>query len=120
LAGRFHEIVVDEAQDCAPLELEVLARLRAAGIRVTMVCDMDQSIYAFRDDERTHLETFANTYAPENRLTLTGNFRSSPAICSFAASLRTSRVADTPSGPMRELSDPIDLSLQWSHRIAGY
>src|ERR1039458_1462000 len=82
LAGRFQEIVVDEAQDCNPNDLEVLAWLRASGIRVTMVCDMDQSIFGFRDGERTHLEAFADTYLPENRLTLTGNFRSSPAICS--------------------------------------
>jgi hypothetical protein len=68
---------------------------------------MDQSIYAFRDGDRTHLEAFANTYAPENRLNLTGNFRSSPAICSLAASLRSKPDADTPLGLTKEITDPI-------------
>lgn len=109
MSARFQEIVVDEAQDCNPLDLEVLTWLRSHGIRVTLVCDMDQSIYAFRDGARTHLEAFANTYEETNRLTLTGNFRSSPAICSLGASLRIREDADIPLGPAREVTHPVAL-----------
>ena len=107
IAGRFEEIIVDEAQDCNPLDLDVLAWLRSQGIRVTVVCDMDQSIYGFRDGERAHLVAFAETYANENRLTLTGNFRSSSAICSLAASLRTRGTPDVPVGMSATLAHPI-------------
>jgi len=119
LAGRFQEIVVDEAQDCNPLDLELLAWLRGNGIRVTMVCDMDQSIFAFRDGDRTHLETFANTYAAGNRLMLTGNFRSSPAVCSLAASLRTRTAADTASGPAREITHPIAIYVYGGRTVSA-
>jgi hypothetical protein len=120
LAGRFQEIVVDEAQDCNPNDLEVLAWLRASGIRVTMVCDMDQSIFGFRDGERTHLEAFADTYLPENRLTLTGNFRSSPAICSLAASLRSGIDSDIPSGPAHEITVPIALYPYVGRKVSSH
>jgi DNA helicase-2/ATP-dependent DNA helicase PcrA len=68
---------------------------------------LDQSIYAFRDGERTHLEAFAETYAAANRLALTGNFRSSPAICSLAASLRGATTADVSCGPTQNVDHPV-------------
>jgi ATP-dependent DNA helicase UvrD/PcrA len=109
IAGRFREIIVDEAQDCNPLDLEILSWLRSHGIRVTLVCDMDQSIYAFRDGERMHLERFAQSYRIEDRLTLTGNFRSSPAICNLAASLRRNTTSDTSLGDSRDIEHPISI-----------
>jgi hypothetical protein len=107
IAGRFEEIIVDEAQDCNPSDLEVLTWLRKHGVRVTLVCDMDQSIYAFRDGEREHLERFASTYAAANRLSLTGNFRSAPAICSLAASLRSRPTPDDSLGATASLDHPV-------------
>lgn len=107
ISGRFQEIIVDEAQDCNPLDLEVLSWLRRHGVKVTLVCDMDQSIYAFRDGDRRHLEDFAESYRAEDRLTLTGNFRSSRAICLLAASLRGRVDSDTPLGDAREVATPI-------------
>ncbi len=65
---------------------------------------MDQSIYAFRDGERIYLERFATTYADDNRLPLTGNFRSTNAICSLAASLRSNGTPDTALGPNASLN----------------
>lgn len=107
LSARFQEIIVDEAQDCNPSDLEVLTWLRSNGIPVTLVCDMDQSIYAFRYGERVHLERFAETYRAEDRLSLTGNFRSTPAICALAASFRSRSAPDVALGTNASLTHPI-------------
>ena len=88
IAARFHELIVDEAQDCNPLDLELLTWLRGHGLRVTMVSDVDQAIYGFRQGDPANLSTFAATYNAASNLELSGNFRSSPAICGCAATLR--------------------------------
>lgn len=111
LSSRFQEIIIDEAQDCDPLDLEVLNWLRGHGIKVTFVCDVDQSIYGFRDGFQTDLQAalqeYGNGYITENRLTLVGNFRSSPAICSLAASLRLNSTPDVSLGKYRDISYPV-------------
>lgn len=48
LAARFHEVIVDEGQDCNPADLRILAWLRQCGLPVTFVCDPNQAIYEFR------------------------------------------------------------------------
>jgi superfamily I DNA/RNA helicase len=82
LAARFLEVIVDEAQDCNPLDLQILRWLREHGLAVTVVADPDQAIYSFRHGDPTNLRQLATDYVPANRLNLTGNFRSSPAaVC---------------------------------------
>ena len=88
LAARFEEIIVDEGQDCNPLEVEIIHWLRKNKIRVTVLADLDQSIYAFRDGEPEELKKLGTTYGEADRLTLTKNFRSSQVICQLAATLR--------------------------------
>jgi DNA helicase-2/ATP-dependent DNA helicase PcrA len=89
LAARFHEIIIDEAQDCNPLDLEILAWLRQHGLRMSIVCDLDQAIYGFRHGSPADLRAFAEDYNAANRLALSGNFRSTNPICALAATLRT-------------------------------
>lgn len=107
LAARFQEVIVDEAQDCDPFDLAVVSWLRAAGIRVTMVSDIDQSIYAFRDGDPAGLRALNGEYEDANRLGLTGNFRSAPAICTFAATLRGAGNADEALGEYAESQQPV-------------
>jgi superfamily I DNA/RNA helicase len=107
LAGRFHEIIVDEAQDCNPDDLRVLTWLRSHGVRITMVCDMDQSIYKFRHGIPTDINAFRDTYQVTNQKKLTGNFRCSPAICSLAASLRERATTDDSRGTSKDTPHPI-------------
>lgn len=107
LAARFPEVIVDEAQDCNPQELEVLEWLRRSGIRVTMVCDLDQSIFEFRDGSRASIEAVCAQYPQEKRLRLTGNFRSTPAICSCAATLKQGGDVDEALGRHREVVHPV-------------
>lgn len=107
LAGRFHEVIVDEAQDCNPLDVELLAWLRSHGVQVTVVCDPDQAIYAFRNGDPAVLTALGATYSDANHRPLTGNFRSSRPICDLAATLRSNAVPDTPLGETAALLHPI-------------
>jgi DNA helicase-2/ATP-dependent DNA helicase PcrA len=107
LASRFREVIVDEAQDCNPHDLEILAWLKAHGIPVTVVCDPDQAIYGFRYGNPADLAEFSAQYGPENQLRLTGNFRSSPPICALAATLRTRSHPDDALGSNATVNHPV-------------
>lgn len=109
LAARFAEIIVDEAQDCNPCDLDILRWLRENGIPVTVVCDPNQAIYEFRHGEPCHLRAFRDAYAKENRKSLSGNFRSSRPICMLAATLRTDRNSDNPVGETATITHPVKL-----------
>jgi len=109
LAARFDELIVDEAQDCNPLDLHILEWARFHGLPVTMVCDPDQAIYGFRHGSPGDLRDFSTRYDPENRLSLTGNFRSSPPICAMAATLRDRSAPDVAVGPDANVNHPVHI-----------
>ncbi len=109
LAARFHEVMVDEGQDCNPLDLQILSWLRKHGVRVTFVCDPDQAIYEFRKGNPAGIQEFKATYPIESHRKLTGNFRSSPAICKLAATLRTTAQADNSVGDASNVGHPVQL-----------
>jgi superfamily I DNA/RNA helicase len=88
LAGRFREIIVDEAQDCNPVDLKIIAWLRSAGVTIKIICDPNQGIYGFRGGVTDELEAFAGTFAEINHLPMSGNFRSSSYICAAINGLR--------------------------------
>ncbi|PTM40520.1 UvrD-helicase domain-containing protein [Bosea sp. 124] len=89
LAARFAEIIVDEAQDCNPHDLEIISWLRTAGIPIKVICDPHQSIYEFRGGVTDHLFAFRDKFEEEDRLPMTGNFRSNDNICKAIAMLRS-------------------------------
>lgn len=100
LHSRFDELIVDEAQDCSNMDLAILAQLREAGVPLIFVCDPDQAIYEFRGAEPEQVRQFGATLGTRP-VELTGNWRSSPAICRLAATLRPAkygRSADDPIG----------------------
>lgn len=107
IAARFYEVIVDEAQDCNPLDLQLLTWLRGHGLRVTVVSDSDQAIYGFRQGDPTALATFAQAYGAGNNLGFSGNFRSSPAICRFAATLRSRAEPDEALGENASIALPV-------------
>jgi DNA helicase II / ATP-dependent DNA helicase PcrA len=88
LSARFSELIVDEAQDCNPADLEIIRWLRDAGIIVKVICDPHQSIYAFRGGVTEQLIAFGTTFQSQDRLTMRGNFRSSANICKAIVILR--------------------------------
>ena len=112
LAARFREIVVDEAQDCNPSDLEIVEWLRASGIAVKVICDPHQSIYKFRGGVTDELLKFAGRFAAEDRLPMSGNFRSTPAICAAIVALRPPDARanpDEPLGRYKEDRTPVHL-----------
>jgi DNA helicase-2/ATP-dependent DNA helicase PcrA len=88
LAGRFREVIVDEAQDCNPADLEVIQWLRSAGIATKVICDPHQSIYSFRGGVTEELNAFRQTFDECDQLLMCGNFRSSDPICRAIVALR--------------------------------
>lgn len=110
LNGRFREIVVDEAQDCNPADLEIIAWLRTSQIKVKVVCDPNQAIYAFRGGLTDELLKFAETFVGPDQLPMSGNFRSSPAICAAISQLRppaTRSIADLAVGKHKDDPTPV-------------
>ncbi len=107
LAARFYEVIVDEGQDCNPLDLQILSWLRAHGVHVTFVCDPDQAIYEFRNGNPAGIQEFKETYPVESRRGLTGNFRSSPAVCRLAATLRNAGQVDHSVGDTANVEHPV-------------
>lgn len=108
LAARFSEIIVDEAQDCNPADLEIIRWLYDAGIQTKVICDPHQSIYEFRGGVTDQLLTFADTFHKNDQLCMNGNFRSSDNICKAIVMLRAieaRKIIDEPLGPHKhELS----------------
>lgn len=88
LAARFCEVIVDEAQDCNPDDLEIIGWFRTVGIVVKVICDPHQSIYAFRGGVTEQLIAFGLTFDARDRLLMSGNFRSSEHICKSIVALR--------------------------------
>lgn len=104
LAARFCEIVVDEAQDCNPSDLEIIQWLRDAGITTKVICDPHQSIYAFRGGVTEELDAFGQTFDEDDRLSMSGNFRSSDPICRAIVALRPANIGIAPDRALGEYS----------------
>lgn len=109
LAARFHEVIVDEAQDCNSFDCQIINWLRNTGISVSVVADPDQAIYEFRNSNPGELRAIENSYDPLNRLSLTGNFRGSAPICNIAATLRDRAEPDRSLGETAVIKEPIHI-----------
>ncbi|KQN14089.1 UvrD-helicase domain-containing protein [Sphingomonas sp. Leaf30] len=112
LAARFREIIVDEAQDCNPADLDVVQWLRDSGITVKVICDPNQSIYKFRGGVTDELDRFAERFEESERLPMSGNFRSTPAICSAIVALRPPAArgaVDQALGPLKDELNPVHI-----------
>lgn len=105
LNARFFELIVDEAQDMAEFDYEVVTLFRESNARVILVGDPDQSIYSFRGGDPRFLDA-AEGYLGAGP-PLTANFRSSPAICDVVTALRAGTRRDVPSGPQAENPQPV-------------
>lgn len=89
LANRFEEVIIDEFQDCSAIEHSIVSTMEAAGIRVVVVADPDQGIYEFRQASPAAYGEYRGKFSSHEVLTLSENFRSSPAICSLLTVLRS-------------------------------
>ena len=80
-------------------------------MRVTLLADLDQSIYEFRQGKPETLNQLAAEYSETDRLPFTGNFRSSPAICALSSTLRGKERSkpDQPLGAAARVKTPIKI-----------
>lgn len=112
LRARFGELIVDEAQDCNPEDLEIIHWFRNIGMPVKVICDPHQSIYGFRGGVTHELAAFAETFPKHERLSMAGNFRSSQAIVHAVSRIKRhdgSGPADQALGQYRNEARPVHL-----------
>lgn len=105
LAARFYEIIVDEVQDCVEDDTLLLETIQGIGIRLVLVGDPDQAIYGFRGASGSDLVKLRSQMSEGDRLS--GNFRSSPAVCKAVSSLRSSEHSDAPVGSNSNDETPV-------------
>lgn len=116
LSARFGEVIVDEAQDCNPDDLEIIDWLRgAANIFTKVVCDPHQSIYGFRGGVSDDLFKYEKSFPKKEQLSLTGNFRSTDHICEAVHLLRAPKHRGTKDTALGENKD-LDIKVQ----VLGY
>jgi len=107
MSSRFHEVIVDEVQDCSREDAALLQLLIDAEVPLILVGDPQQAIYGFRGGGATGLARVIATITPGTRLD--GNFRSSPAICTAVDSFRSSTLKDEAVGRRRNVAHPVRL-----------
>ena len=116
LSARFGEIIVDEAQDCNPEDLEIIDWLRnVAKVSTKVVCDPHQSIYGFRGGVSDDLFEYEKKFPEKEKLALTGNFRSTAHICEATHLLRAPKHRGPKDAALGENKD-IDIKVH----ILGY
>jgi len=105
-AGRFDHLLIDEYQDTSGIQERILSALARDHKSICVVGDDDQSIYAWRGAEVSHILDFANRWPGAKIVRLEENYRSTPEIIRAANMLieRNGRrhgktlVSNAPSG----------------------
>jgi DNA helicase II / ATP-dependent DNA helicase PcrA len=109
LSHRFHELVIDEAQDCSDTDVELLLKVSTLGLPLFVIADPDQAIYGFRTQGPPAI---TRLLAASEVIHLRGNWRSSSAICGLAASMRADpdrRIADVALADHHAIGLPVHL-----------
>ncbi len=81
---RFRYILVDEYQDTNPAQSRLLHALTHVRQNICVVGDDDQSIYAWRGADPTHILNFTRHYPGAHTVTLDQNYRSTSTILDAA------------------------------------
>jgi DNA helicase II / ATP-dependent DNA helicase PcrA len=85
LKARFTELIVDEAQDCSDVDVDILRAIQNLVLPTLVIGDPDQAIYTFRSPGPPAINRLI---AGAPQLALTGNWRSSAVVCALAATMR--------------------------------
>lgn len=107
LAGRFDELIVDEAQDTSELQLACLREIRESGALQSLVLigDLEQSIYSFQGASAAGCRQLAEDCGLEV-IPLGENHRSSQKLCNVAVHFCARPEPDRAVGEHRKC--PID------------
>ncbi len=84
LSKRFRYIMVDEYQDTNPSQFRLLEALTYAHTNICVVGDDDQSIYAWRGADPTHILNFDQHFKGTEKIILDQNYRSTNNILKAA------------------------------------
>ena len=106
-AGRFDHVLIDEYQDTSGIQERILSALARDHRSICVVGDDDQSIYAWRGAQISHILEFPKRWPQAVTVRLVENYRSTPEIIRAANQLiscNTKRhgkelVSKAPSGP---------------------
>ncbi|MGB0871046.1 MAG: UvrD-helicase domain-containing protein [Flavobacteriales bacterium] len=98
LFSKFPYLVIDEFQDCNPIQIEIFKVLGLEGITTGVIGDSSQSIYKFQGADYTQFRTFNLPNVREYKLI--ENRRSSNEIIELLNSIRT----DISQVPYRNVS----------------
>jgi superfamily I DNA/RNA helicase len=112
IAGRFDELLLDEAQDTSELQLAAIQALRATGAlkSLVLVGDLEQSIFSFQGASADGCRLLADECDLE-MLKLTQNHRSSQRICDVAAHFCDRSEPDEAVGPAADCEIPPEVVL---------
>lgn len=86
MARRYPHVIVDEAQDIGSVHRAILELLIEAGVNVSLIGDVNQSIYEFAGADGSFLRDHSARQGVE-ALSITRNRRSVPKIVAVASSL---------------------------------
>jgi DNA helicase-2/ATP-dependent DNA helicase PcrA len=125
-AGRFDHVLIDEYQDTSGIQERILSALARDHKSICVVGDDDQSIYAWRGAEISHILDFARRWPGARIVKLEENYRSTPEIIRAANLLieqNTRRhgktlVAASPSGVPPAIVQAQD-ELDEARRVVG-
>ena len=106
LSTRFQYILVDEYQDTNAAQFRLIQALTCTHHNICVVGDDDQSIYAWRGADPTHILEFHRYFPNTKRITLSQNYRSTEVILKAANEV----IAKNPKRHPKEL---------WSERGSG-
>lgn len=98
ILAKFPYLVVDEFQDCNPIQIEIFKTLGMSGILIGVIGDSYQSIYEFQGADYKQFDSFVLPNMKE--YTLKENRRSSNEIIDLLNSIRT----DITQTPFRNIS----------------
>jgi DNA helicase-2/ATP-dependent DNA helicase PcrA len=84
LSRRFQYLLVDEYQDTNPAQFRLLQALTSTHSNICVVGDDDQSIYAWRGADPTHILHFDQYFSNTKKIILTQNYRSTDVILKAA------------------------------------